>query len=51
MVVMDAMVLDAVAVGTQINDMAAGNAVTGERIGRGKKRWWRVQSEVKIGGR
>ena len=51
MVVMDATVLDAVAVGTQINDMAAGNAVTGERSGRGKKavaagaergvNWWK----------
>jgi hypothetical protein len=36
-VVMDATVLNAVAVGTPINDMAAGNAVTGERSGRGKK--------------
>ena len=37
MAVMDAMVLDAVAVGTPIIDMAAGNAVAGERSGRGQK--------------
>ena len=36
-VVVDATVLDAVAVGTPTEDMAAGNAVAGERSGRGKR--------------